>query len=115
MSVASMGQLYVAFHDVVDREPPKDGVCPHARLAVMAEIVAPSVQMAYAEMYDSECEEKTPEERAIQLFESFMSMALETWWKEQIIFTDSAVERHAPLFRCLPENEPSYPSGAAAL
>jgi len=69
--------------------------------------------MAYAEVYDRECEEKTPEERAVQLFESFMSMSPETWWKEQIIFPESAVTHHAALFRRIPENEPIYPRATA--
>ena len=81
--MASMGQLYAAFHQVVPEmanEPPVDGVCKNVRFVIMSTIVAPSVQMAYEEVYDPEIEEHTPEERALQLFESYMAMAPEVWW-----------------------------------
>ena len=112
MAMASMGQIYVAFYQLVDRVPPDDGVCPHGRVVIMAKI-APAVYVAYAEVYDDECEEKTPTERAEDYFLSFMQMDPKTWWEQELIFPEAAVKKHQRLFDLLPEDKPAYPGATA--
>ena len=106
-----MGQLYMALHAVTGEEPPEGSVCQNARFLVMSTIVAPSVQLAYEEVYDSEIEEHTPEERAAQLLEEFMLMSPEEWWNQQLVFVGPVVERHALTFAWLLDHPdvPPYP------
>ena len=111
--MAKMGSIYVAFHELVQQTPPENGVCPHARVVIMASIVAPAVEMAFAEVYDFECEEKTPQERAEDYFMSFMQMDPEMWWEQYINFPDAFVAQHRRLFDRLPAHEPAYPAASA--
>ena len=114
MAMASMGQIYVAFFELIRKDPPNPNVVDrHARVAIMHHIVAPAVETAYAECYDSECEEKTPQERAEECFVSYMNMDPERWWEEEINFPEAAVAKHQPLFDRLPEDKPAYPGATA--
>ena len=113
MALASMGSIYVAFHEVIGIAPPADVVDNSARVAIMMNIVAPAVETAYAEVYDDECEEKTPTERAEDYFLSFMQMDPKTWWEQELIFPEAAVKKHQRLFDLLPEDKPAYPGATA--
>ena len=106
---ASMGKLYVAFHELTGLEMPAGTIDPHVRYVVTCYIVHSAVKMAYEQYSDPESEEKTPEDYANGHAIRLMDMPPEQWWDEIVIFPSEAVVANQGLFDLLPAEHPPFP------
>ena len=113
-----MGQLYIAFHEMLGydkiralggQDVPAGTINHKVRFIITCVIVASVVQNAYMQYYDPEYEEKTPKEQADKETDRLMRMLPDQWWDQIIIFSSEDVAAHQGLFDVLPEEHPPFP------